>query len=575
MTKISPPTTTPNAIWFTRLLAAAAVFLLPVSSVLAQATATWTGGGGNASTGTSGNWSGTAPVGTGERDLVFDASEVVASGRQTVNFNQNITITHVLMKREDTDTYGGFNLSSASFTNAPTLKGNIDVVSGVHTNNLRLTVLTNSTWDIAEGASLLRGTGLLTFGEEYTITKTGGGLLTLAGATSAGLGGTFLVQEGVLRFNQTNSDLSLNAATIALNGGTFDLRVDAARTNAASTTSLLGNSTLRMSRTADGEGLTHEMGALQLGSGTLRVETDDTFTSGTAGWTFGATTLSNNATLEVVNGTAALTRVTLGAVGETGGAYGLTKSGDGELVLSGANTYTGNTTIAAGAVRLAPNASFRFVVGAGGANNAVTGAGSFLVQGSFDIDLAAASTNAGATWVLVGTAAQSFDPEFSVSGFTESEAGLWSVETNGVTYQFSESTGLLSVAGGGGSPYDTWAAAYGLDPATAGAPGADPDGDSFDNASEFAFGTDPTMGNAALLRTTSTGGSVVITWLERTDASVSYTVQETTDLIAGPWSISAAVVTAGSGSTPPAGYTWKQVSVPAIGKKFYRVVGTY
>jgi fibronectin-binding autotransporter adhesin len=384
MIKISPPSTTPYAIWFTRLLAAAAVFLLPVSSVLAQATATWTGGGVGSSTGTSANWSGTAPVGTGERDLVFDASNVVAANRQVVTFNQSITITHLLMKREDTDTYGGFDLTGTN--NSPTLKGNIDVVSGAHTNRMNLTVLTNSTWDIAEGASLLRGMGTLTFGEEYTITKTGGGLLTLYGGSSEGVGGTFLVQEGVLRLTQTNSTLSLNAATIALNGGTFDLRVNAARTNAASTTSLLGDSTLRMSRTANGEGLTQEMGALQLGSGTLRVETDDSFTSGTAGWTFGATTLSNNATVEVVNGTAALTRLSLGAVGESGGSHGLTKGGDGELELTAINTYSGATVVSDGLLIIGASGSVDsssvLEVGSGATLDVSAVSGGFVVGSS-------------------------------------------------------------------------------------------------------------------------------------------------------------------------------------------------
>jgi len=122
--------------------------------------------------------------------------------------------------------------------------------------------------------------------------------------------------------------------------------------------------------------------------------------------------------------------------------------------------------------------------------------------------------------------------------------------------------------------YDNWAAGYSLDPATNGAPGADPDGDGFLNSSEFAFGTNPTTGSPALVRTSTVGGQVVMSWLQRIDSSSAYTVQETSDLALGPWTTSPATVQPGTGSTPPAGYEWKQISVTPAGKKFYRVTAS-
>jgi len=343
--------------------------------------AIWTGAGGNNSTSQSANWVGSVSSGN-DYHFTFDAANLLSPFRTNPVFNQNLGILSLTLAGNES--YPGFTLSASGGNS--TLKGDVTVLSGQHTFNTTNTVATNSTWNIADGASLVRGLSGYTNNAGYTITKTGGGLLNLAGATSAGLGGTFLVQEGVLSFNQTNSSLSLNAATLALNGGTFDLRVNAARTNAASTTSLLGDSTLRMSRTADGAGLTLEMGALQLGSGTLRVETDDTFTSGTAGWTYGATTLSNNATLEVVNGTAALTRVTLGEVGETGGAYGLTKSGDGELELTAVNTYSGATVVSAGSLIIGSDGSVGsssvLEVGSGATLDVSAVSGGFVVGSS-------------------------------------------------------------------------------------------------------------------------------------------------------------------------------------------------
>jgi hypothetical protein len=135
---------------------------------------------------------------------------------------------------------------------------------------------------------------------------------------------------------------------------------------------------------------------------------------------------------------------------------------------------------------------------------------------------------------------------------------------------------VLTVAGGSG--YDTWASSYGLDPAvttgpTAGAPAADPDGDTFNNAQEYAFGTNPTQGTPSLLSTETAAGNLTVTWLERSD--VTYNVQSTANLATTPFA-NDATVTIVAGPTdpaPPAGYTRKQFTVTASGQKFYRVTG--
>ena len=122
--------------------------------------------------------------------------------------------------------------------------------------------------------------------------------------------------------------------------------------------------------------------------------------------------------------------------------------------------------------------------------------------------------------------------------------------------------------------YNNWAAGYSLDPATNGAPGADPDGDGFLNSSEFAFGTNPTTGSPSLVQAATVGGQVVVSWLQRIDNPLAYTVQETSDLVLGSWTASSAPVQPGAGSVPPAGYEWKQISVTPAGKKFYRVTAS-
>lgn len=128
------------------------------------------------------------------------------------------------------------------------------------------------------------------------------------------------------------------------------------------------------------------------------------------------------------------------------------------------------------------------------------------------------------------------------------------------------------VSGGAAPPvYDTWALGYGLDPLGNGAPGADPDGDGLSNNTEFAFGTNPTVGNPGLVETETVGGQLLISWMQRIDSPSAYTVQETSDLVTGPWVPSGLQVSPATGPTPPTGYEWKQIAVTPAGKRFFRV----
>lgn len=106
------------------------------------------------------------------------------------------------------------------------------------------------------------------------------------------------------------------------------------------------------------------------------------------------------------------------------------------------NTFTGDVNVA-GRFQLAAGANHRFVVAAGGASNAITGAARrVLLDGVFQLDLTAAAGAAiGDSWSLVTAANTLYGDAFRVDGFTE-DAGVWS---NGSRYVFSEATGKLSV----------------------------------------------------------------------------------------------------------------------------------
>jgi autotransporter-associated beta strand protein len=269
-----------------------------------------------------------------------------------------------------------------------TLKGGITVTSGQHRLDNLATVATDATWDIAAGSSLTRAgnADTLTMAANRKITKTGAGTLVLQ-SSNTNILGTLEVQQGVLRVS--TADHVLGSATVALNGGVVEIFSNAARANASATTTVTGESTVRLDRSSSGAGQSHVMGALQLGSSKLTVTANDLNTSGTAEVSFGATTLSNNATLEVLNSTGgAATRVTLGEVGETGGSRGLAKTGHGVLVLSGTNTYTGGTTVLEGTMNV---------------TGALADSGAVTVNGAAATYTVGASDTVGAVTLQAGT----------------------------------------------------------------------------------------------------------------------------------------------------------------------------
>jgi hypothetical protein len=119
-----------------------------------------------------------------------------------------------------------------------------------------------------------------------------------------------------------------------------------------------------------------------------------------------------------------------------------------------------------------------------------------------------------------------------------------------------------------GNNYDAWAAAhFGSATAPQAARTADPDGDGFDNAAEFAAGTDPNDASSALriLRLTvqTDPPGAVLTWQSTSDHS--YLVETATDP-EGPW--------AGAGVAVPSAGAATQVTIDLSGGStnlFYRV----
>ncbi len=208
-----------------------------------------------------------------------------------------------------------------------------------------------------------------------------------------------------------------------------------------------------------------------------------------------------------------------GVISQSGGSYGLTKTTASIVTLSGVNTYTGNTTINTGTLILADNAGLKFVIGANGVNNKVTGAGTATLNGDFTLDLTGAATANGNTWTLVDATTKTFSPTFTVNGFTEA-ADVWTKTDGSTTWTFTEATGILSVSSTSGS-YGSWETSNGITGAGA---VVDSDNDGIPNGIEFVIGGDPSgpgSDSNALLPTTTLDGTYLNFVYRRTDASVT------------------------------------------------------
>ncbi len=304
-------------------------------------------------------------------------------------------------------------------------------------------------------------------------------------------------------------------------------------------------------------GFLNSSGILQVGSG------------GTTG-SLGTGPVTNNATL-TFNRSNNIT-----ALNNIGGTGVLVKSGAGNLTLTGLNTYTGNTTINTGAIELADGATLQFKPGANGVSNKVTGSGALLANGDIVLDLSTADPTSGNSWLLVDVNAlsfESFGSTFNVTDgthtFTKS-GGVHTLVDGAKTWTFDESTGTLSlvvVASG----YDSWAAQI---------PNAadrdrtdDPDSDGFTNLQEYLFGSNPNLSDGSLVSMTSSGGNLVLNWLQLETGS-TYTLKESTLLSVGSWTTSAFVPVLGSQTGVPTDYDRWTVTIPlSTGRKFFRVEG--
>jgi autotransporter-associated beta strand protein len=306
-------------------------------------------------------------------------------------------------------------------------------------NNILLFDAGTKSFDVASSTSTLSGvisgpgsfgkTGAGTLILSNTNTYTGttsvsGGTLAISTDANIGAGTTALTLNSgtTLQANGASSlsshPITLNgSSTIDTNGSTFSISTVISGTGPLTKISA-GTLTLSGANTYS-NGTTISAGTLQAGAantipstGLVTVSGGATFNLNSFNQTIGNLTGSGNATL----GTAALTvgdsttQTFSGIITGVGGS--ITKQGIGTLILSGANTYTGGTTVSAGVLQgdttslqgnILDNASVVFDQSTTGTYAGIlSGSGSVTKQNTGTLILTGANTYSGGTTVSAG-----------------------------------------------------------------------------------------------------------------------------------------------------------------------------
>ena len=324
---------------------------------------------------------------------------------------------------------GAVTLASATAANSLTM----NAFTGTYTLGTSGNTLT-----ISNGLTMNTGAGALTFAGAIALTggvtiNSGAGVLTF---------GTVLATAPTIAASQTFTNNSTNTLTVqglncagfkitkagtgsliisGNNNGTHGTITAASEWSVNAGTLILNNGNYCLGQT--GVKLTLNGGNLDTTSGQNNgIQNSNPVQNWNANWSWlgsaaffnigtGAVTLGINPVQVTVTNTLTVG----GAIG--GGANGLTKAGTGTLMLSGADTYSGTTTVNGGVLRLGNATSLSGGIGVSGGTSALTINGGVVELGATDL------------LRNLGSGASQFQITGGTSGFS-SYAGLHNVVIN-------------------------------------------------------------------------------------------------------------------------------------------------
>jgi autotransporter-associated beta strand protein len=404
---------------------------------------TWNGSSTGA-WGTAGNWTGTAPVNNGTSSLVFRPTAL--TGAAVTSMNNGLTnFTASAISLDQASTAGTtFTLAGNSFIlGGDITSSNAAATSVTHQISAPIQISNARTISLVDRVNLhLSGVISVTSGT-HGLTKTGAGNLTLSATNT--YGGLTDVQGGVLQLNSVNAlpggigtsgglgrlhlqtggvlGLGANDFTRGLGNNAGELRLQ----NYGGFAAFGGNRAVNIG----GSGASVSWGSTNFGATTALILSHSTATHTL---TFQNPTDLNGSTrtVEVPNGSATVDAVISGAIGQSSGSHGFTKTGTGTLQLTAANTYTGTTTVSAGNLQL------------GNGNG----------TGSLSISATSISVSSGATLSTNRTGTLNLNQTISGAGdlVVQNPSGgitLLSSGSNSYTGTTTVSSGLLRVGNSG------------------------------------------------------------------------------------------------------------------------------
>jgi len=363
----------------------------------------------------SGNLTGGGFTKAGEGDLTLSGTassvvRIVNVGGGTLNLTGNIVTT----ERFSTIGFGGTltatTNSSGSITTPWLLVGDgengiLNVTAGTVTNTGDVVLGTGATGiaNVSGGTMTVAAGKALYIGAGWNGSSDGTGVLTVSGSGTVSTGALFAFRLGP-------DGTATGTGTVNLDGGTLSTPSSIVKGASAGATAIFN-----------------------FNGGTLQAGGDN------AAFMTGLTSANVKAGGAVIDTQGFAVTIDQALLAASAGG-GLTKLGAGALVLGGVNTYTGNTVVSSGMLTLSDNAGLKFVIGANGVNNGVSGTGTVNLDGDFTFDLSGAAAVGSWTIVDTGTLTETFGATFTVVGFTDNLDNTW---TSG-NYTFSETSGLLT-----------------------------------------------------------------------------------------------------------------------------------
>jgi autotransporter-associated beta strand protein len=393
--------------------------------------------------------------------------------------------------------------------------------------------------------------------------------LGFSGGTAAIGNGTLNLNGGVFAtaaFNKSGTSSSPGETVINLNGGT--IRGGSSTENylnslAGLTVNVLDggvvfdtagfNITVKAPLVGVGSG-----GLVKTGTGRLDLNGTNSYTGLTS--TDQGTLLVSGTLLgevEVRNG------AVLGGAGTIGGPVNV--SG---VIRPGAENAGGRLTIS-NAVQLQPAATATFRLFANGSNGQILATGGAELAGTVNVELASTYTNIalGDSFNLFSGTALSGSPVLVLPNLPSPDLA-WA------TNRFL-SEGVISVTNASApAGYDAWLTNYPTLSNTNRT--ADPDGDGFDNNTEFAFDGNPTVGTPALIQAASDGAVVTVSFVANRQlySQSAYSVLSSSNLTSGfVTNASFAVVDSPnqSGVLLTNDYIRKEFQAPLGANQFFRI----